>query len=61
MRDIGMTLNQIMRHENCSSIRAFFLYSQNEGDSDVLHKLQSKSSEETCGRLRNSGDIKNTK
>ena len=56
-----MTLNIIMRDENCSPIRAFLLYTQNEGDANELCKLQSKSCAKTCGRLRNKGDIKNAK
>ena len=60
MRDIGTMLDKIMRDENCSPVRAFFLYSQNEGDIDGLRKLQSKSCTKTCGRLRHQSNIKNT-
>ena len=61
MRDIGNALNMIMQTNNCSSIRAFFLYSQNEGDVNVLRELQSESSKKISGRLRNSGNIEDIK
>ena len=61
MRDIGNALNMIMQDENCSSIRAFFLYVQNEGDMNELCKLQPKSCKKTCGRLCDKGCVKNSK
>ena len=61
MRDIGMTLNMIMRDEKCSPVRAFLLYAQNEGDTNGICKLQSKSCKKTCGRLCDKGYIKDTK
>ena len=60
MQDIGSVLNEIMLTENCSSVRAFFLLSENlEGrrTSNGLHKLQPKSNEKTRRRLRNKSDF----
>ena len=61
MRDIGDALNVIMQNENCSPIRAFFLFTQEEGDKSGIHKLQSKSSEEIGRRLCYTGNIKKSK
>ena len=59
MQDIGSVLNEIMLTENCSSVRAFFLLSENpeRRPSDGLRKLQSKSNEKTRRRLRNKSDF----
>ncbi len=61
MRDIGSALNEIMQNENCSPIRAFFLFAQEEGDKDGIYKLQSKSSEKVSRRLCYTSDIKKSK
>lgn len=57
MRDISSALNNIMRTEQCSSIYAFFLLTEKtkDGENDGIRELQSKSSEKTGRRLRNTG------
>lgn len=57
MRDISSALNNIMQKEQCSSIYAFFLLTEKtkDGENDGIRELQSKSSEKTGRRLRNTG------
>lgn len=57
MRDIGSALTQIMRDEQCSPVRAFFLLSENRGDKDGIHKLQPKSEKETSRGLRDKSNF----
>lgn len=62
MKDIGNALNFIMQDEKCSSIRAFFLWAEsNEGGENGIHKLQSKSSTQTCRGLRDKSHIQSIK
>lgn len=61
MRDIGMTLDKIMRDEKCSSIRAFFILANEEGEKDELCELQSKSSKKVSRGLCDKGSFKNLK
>ena len=61
MQDIGMTLDRIMRDENCSPIRAFFILTNEEGEKDGIRELQSKSCTKVGRRLRDKGNFKNAK
>ena len=58
MQDIQDVLTKVMKQEQCSSIRAFFLLMNEGDDKDGIRKLQSEPRKKASRRLRDTSHIK---